>query len=56
MSCHFGTPVISFNTTFTKTNTPCENKQLHYQLGDLEKFRAKRVKYEVLHIFALPRN
>lgn len=38
MSCHFGTPVISFNTTFTKTNTPCENKQLHYRLGDLDFF------------------
>lgn len=36
--------------------THCENKQLHYQLGDLEKFRKKSAKNEVLHFFAILRN
>lgn len=43
-------------TYFTKTNTPCENKQSHYRLGDFEKFRAKSANYKVLYNFAIPRN
>lgn len=29
-------------TDFLKTNIPCENKQLHYQLGDLEQSLGSR--------------
>lgn len=43
-------------TTFTKTNTLCENKKLHYRLGDLEKFREKKWQNEVLHFPLIPRN
>lgn len=41
---------------FYKNKHNCENKQLHYQLGDLEKFRAKNVKNKVLYFFIIPRN
>jgi hypothetical protein len=33
----------------------CENKQLHYQVGDLEKIRLKNQENEVLHFLGLLR-
>jgi len=44
-----------FHILLQKQTQQSENKQLHYQLGDLEKIRIKKQQNEVIHFLNLLR-